>query len=210
MTTTTIDRTKLQARIERVRAIVDHPRTNEHLRAVAAHKLEKLLAQLDETSDTTARPGRSASNTWYGAKYDYSYTLRTTDIAKLIREEIKLARKLAKGNRSSTPALIDPIGDAPASIKFSVRSQYFSGGSSIDIRLSGVPQAWGWEKRADEWGRERWMYTPAMKALMDELKKVMAAYNHDGSDIMTDYFDVRFYGSVETTWDEDPNNSRAA
>lgn len=208
MTIATTDRTKLQARIERVRAIVDHPRTNEHLRAVAAHKLEKLLAQLGEAN--TPRPGRSASNTWYGAKCDHSYTLRTTDIAKLIREEIKLARKLAKGAGGSTPAVIDPIGDAPASIKFSVRSQYFSGGSSIDIRLSVVPQAWGWEKRKDEWGRERWMYTPAMKALMDELKKVMAAYNHDGSDIMTDYFDVRFYGSVETTWDEDPNNLSAA
>lgn len=205
MTTATIDRTKLQAKIERVRAIVDHPRTNEHLRAVAAHKLEKLLAQLDKTwaAATAARQDR----TWYGAKYDHTGTLRTTDIAKLIREEIKLARKLAKDPGGSTPALIDPIGDAPASVKFSVRSQYYSGGSSIDIRLSGVPQAWGWEKRKDEWGRERWMYTPAMKALMDELKKVMAAYNHNGSDIMTDYFDVRFYGSVETTWEEDPNNA---
>lgn len=207
MTTVTTDRIKLQARIERVRAIVDHPRTNEHLRAVAAHKLEKLRAQLGEAN--ASRPGRSAANIWYGAKYDHSYTLRTTDIAKLIREEIKLARKLAKDTGGSTPAVIDPIGDAPASIKFSVRSQYFSGGSAIDIRLSGVPQSWGWEKRKDEWGRERWMYTPAMKALMDELKKVMAAYNHDGSDIMTDYSDVRFYGSVETTWTEDPNNPRA-
>lgn len=207
MTTATADRTKLQAKIERVRAIVDHPRTNEHLRAVADHKLEKLLAQLDKVTAATTQPGRSSANTWYGAKYDHSYTMTTVNIAKCIREEIKLARKLAKDNGGSVPALIDPIGDAPASIKFSVRSQYFSGGSSIDIRLTGVPQSWGWEQRRDEFGRMRWMYTPAMKALMDELKRVMAAYNHDGSDITTDYFDVRFYGSVETDWREDPNNA---
>ena len=208
MTTATVDRTKLQAKIERVRAIVDHPRTNEHLRAVAAYKLEKLLAQLAEVNAAATQPGRSSDNTWYGAKYDHSYTLATVGIAKLIREEIKLARKLAKDSGGSAPAIIDPIGDAPASIKFSVRSEYFSGGSAIDIRLTGVPQAWGWEQRSDEFGRLRWMYTPAMKALMDELKHVMAAYNHDGSDLVTDYHDVRFYGSVETDWREDPNNSR--
>jgi hypothetical protein len=201
MTTATADRTKLLARIERVRAIVDHPRTNEHLRAVAAHKLEKLLVQLGNVNATvtTARQGR----TWYGAKYDHTGAQRTTDIAKLIREEIKLARKLAKDG-GGAPALIDPIGDAPASIKFGVRSEYFSGGSAIDITVKGVPQEWGWEQKKNEYGRMRWVHTPAMRALFDELKKVMAAYNHDGSDIMTDYFDVRFYGSVETVWDEEP------
>ncbi len=202
MAAATADRTKLQARIERVRAIVDHPRTNEHLRAVADHKLKKLLAQLGAASATAiaARQDR----TWYGAKNDHTGTQRTTDIAKLIREEIKLARKLAKDGGGSTPALIDPIGDAPASMKFSVRSERFSGGSAIDIIVKGVPQEWGWMRQKDEWGRERWVHTPAMRALFDELKKVMAAYNHDGSDITTDYFDVRFYGSVETDYDEEP------
>ena len=202
MTTATVDRDKLQRRIDRVRALVEHPRTNEHLRAVATHKLAKLLAQLDKTSAAAHRDTR-----WYGAKYDHSGRLTTVDIAKLIREEIKLARKLAKDTGGSDAlAAIDPIGDAPAGIKFSVRSEYFSGGSSIDITVKGVPREWGWTRGVDpRFGREeRWMHTPALKALLNELNAVMNAYNHDGSDIMTDYSDVRFYGSVTTAYEDDP------
>ncbi len=35
-----------------------------------------------------------------------------------------------------------------------------------------------------------------MKALAKAIRAIMDSYNYDGSDAMTDYFDVRFYGNV--------------
>src|SRR6266571_4510193 len=63
----------------------------------------------------------------YGTKYDTKLT--TTQIAALVRAEIKAAQKeLAPGG-------------FPRGLKFSVRSSYFSGGSSIDINISGIEAA---------------------------------------------------------------------
>jgi hypothetical protein len=205
MTTATADRTKLQARIERVRAIVDHPRTNEHLRAVAAHKLEKLLAQLAEAPHSG---GYRLPDGWFGAKYDPKRSL--TDVAKMIREEVKLLRKIGNLESDGAVAIPSPIADMPAGIKVSVRQPHYG---AIDITLKGIPQDWGWAKGTDHrapWRGEHWMRTPAFEALVKELKTLMGAYNYDRSDIMTDYFDVRFYGNVDIDWREDPNNVRAA
>ena len=211
MASTVQSQTKTHARMERLLALVNHPNTPEHERAVAQQFLDRLRAKTAARVEQYRR-----DHIWYGAKYDHSGELRTTDIAKLIREEIKAIRKVAA--KTGTPdaegavALTDAIGDAPASIKFSIRSQYYSGGSSIDIRISGVPREWGWAWGPDprgRWAQESWHHTPALRALIDELGRLMAAYNHDGSDITTDYYDVRFSSSVDTAWDEDPNNPRA-
>lgn len=199
MTTATADRTKLQARIGRVRAIVDHPRTNEHLRAVAAHKLEKLLAQLAETSHGS---GYQIPDGWYGAKYDPKRSL--TDIAKMIREEIKLLRKIGNLESDAAVAIPSPIADMPAGIKVSVRQPHYG---SINVTLSGVPAEWGWMRGVDPrdfWGQERWMHTPALQALLDELETLMGAYNYDRSDAMVDHFDVNFYGRANVDWREVP------
>lgn len=199
MTTATADRTKLQAKIERVRAIVDHPRTNEHLRAVAQHKLEKLLAQLDEAPHSS---GYRLPDGWFGAKYDPKHTL--TDIAKMIREEIKLLRKIGNLESDGAVAIPSPIADMPAGIKVSVRQLHYG---SIVVTLSGVPQEWGWVRGIDPrdfWNQERWMHTPALHALIDELDTLVNAYNYDRSDAMVDHFDVNFYGRVDVDWREVP------
>lgn len=200
MTTATADRTKLQAKIERVRAIVDHPRTNEHLRAVAAHKLEKLLAQLAEA--TSSGNYYRIPDGWYGAKYDPKRSL--TDVAKMIREEIKLLRKIGNLESDGAVAIPSPIADMPASIKISVRQPHYG---SINITLSGIPQEWGWVRGVDPrdfWQQERWMHTPALEALIKELNTLMGAYNYDRSDAMVDHFDTNFYGRVDVDWREVP------
>lgn len=200
MTTATADRTKIQAKIERVRAVVEHPRTNEHLRAVAQHKLDKLLAQLAEAPQTSSH--YRLPDGWFGAKYDPSRSL--TDIAKMIREEIKFLRKIGNLESDGTVAIPSPIADMPASIKVSVRQPHYG---SINITLSGIPAEWGWVRGTDHrecWRGEHWMRTPALEALLKELKALMNAYNYDHSDIMTDYFDVRFYGSTDVDWREVP------
>jgi len=198
MTTATADRTKLQAKIERVRAIVDHPRTNEHLRAVAKHKLDKLMSQLDEAPHA----GYRLPDGWFGAKYDPSRSL--TDIAKMIREEIKLLRKIGNLESDGAVAIPSPIADMAADIKVSVRQPHYG---SIVVTLKGVPQEWGWMRGADPrdfWQQERWIHTPALQALIDELHALINAYNYDRSDAMVDHFDTNFYGRVDVDWREVP------
>ena len=45
--------------------------------------------------------------------------------------------------------------------------------------------------------------TEEARAAEVTLERIHNAYNHDGSDIQTDYFDVRYYGTVrfETVWE---------
>lgn len=206
----TMTATKTEARIARLRLLAAEPvngvggNPNEHERTVAAHMLDKLLAK--QGARRTA--GGRIDRTWYGAKYDHTHKLTTVDIAKLIRTEIALARKLAKQTAKAAPdaiAIPDPIGDMPAQIKISVRSEYYAGGSSIDIRVSNVPLEWGFVPagRLNRSQYRKYDRSPALNALVDALHDAMNAYNHNNSDIMTDYFDVRFYGAVEVIHPED-------
>jgi hypothetical protein len=179
-------------KMQLLRTLIDHPRTSEEEREAARRMLARLAAKYADEG-VTGRP----DSRWYGAKYDHDHRLSTVDIAKLIRQDIKMARKVAR--MMATPgavAVADPIADAPAGIKFSVRSQYFAGGSSIDVHICGIPHAWGWETREDHYGYMTEMPTSALAALAKEVRSIMDAYNHDGSDSQADHFDVRFYGSV--------------
>jgi hypothetical protein len=38
--------------------------------------------------------------------------------------------------------------------------------------------------------------TPEARAIYDKVDSITNAYNRDNSDIMTDYFDVDYYGTV--------------
>lgn len=133
----------------------------------------------------------------YGEKYDAN--LSTTQVAALVRGQIKAAVK---------------AGELPAG-KYSVRSSSYSMGSSINIRISGlsgqvfepeyltngdkylngpsVEDATGWHRPS--------RYAAPVLVAVKKVEEMLAAYNHDGSDIQSDYFDVKFYGhvSVETT-----------
>lgn len=194
MTATTARR---QSRIAHLEALINHPRTPENERAAAIAMLKRITAKAgdSEASEQASQYARA-----YGEKYNrVSEYASAAVIAKAIREDIKLAQKIAKqAGRSGDVKVVDPIGDAPMDIKFSVRSSTYSGGCSVDIILRNIPQEWGWVVGEDRWGDVREMPSPALRALADELKAVMNAYNHNGSDLMTDYFDVRFYGNVCT------------
>ena len=189
---------KTAKKIKLLQTLIDHPRTGDNEREAARLMLGRLLAKAGEAHGITPE---QAAGGWtdrraYGAKYDRNLT--TAQIAALIRAQIKLARKLAKqaAGEDGAVKLPDPIGDAPAEIKFSVRSARFSGGTSIDISITNEPKDWAWEMREDRYGCVMEMATPALQALADELAGLMRAYNYDGSDITTDCFDVNFYGSV--------------
>lgn len=121
----------------------------------------------------------------YGDKYDRSLT--TTQIAAAFRADVK--RETAAGN-------------LPRGLKLSVKTRYFSGGSSIDVKLVAVPEGLpvrnpGYDPswRAPESINDP--LSPELRAALKLLASLLDAYNFDGSDIQTDYFHVRFYGHVE-------------
>lgn len=144
--------------------------------------------------------------------YLYNEKATTTQIAAAIRSEIKTAKA---------------EGLLPAGWRYSVRSRYFSGGSSIDITVKAGAEAWQecdgtvpgtrrqvspttWTAQScgNVWckahGDPRYAHAAETHQVLTEearaaemtLRRIMDAYNHDGSDIQTDYFDVNFYGHV--------------
>ncbi len=190
--------TKTAKKIQLLQALIDHPRTGDEEREAGRRMLARLITKARTSGEKITAAGWTDHRT-YGAKYE---TVRNiwdiAVIAKLMRADIKLSRKIGlKVAEPGVLAIADPIADAPAVIKFAVRTQKYSGGGSIDIIIRNIPEAWGWTTGADTCGRERRVATPALKALADELRTIHCAYNYNGSDITTDYFDVNYYGGVK-------------
>jgi hypothetical protein len=77
-------------------------------------------------------------------------------------------------------------GELPQGLKFSVKSDN-RGTNAVRVRVSGMP------KTRDDYGR----LTGEAKAVYDKVDSIVNAYNRDNSDIMTDYFDVDYYGTVQ-------------
>jgi len=115
----------------------------------------------------------------YGPKYDEN--LSTTEIAKRFRSDVKAA--LA-------------AGELPKGLKLSVRTDYFSMGSSIDVRIKEVP---GLRVRNPEreTNQDAPWATPEAWALKERLQGMLDAYNHDGSQPEVDHYDVNFYGHIQ-------------
>lgn len=148
----------------------------------------------------------------YGYLYEETEKSSTTEIAKRMRADIKTAKA---------------EGLLPATWSYSVRTQYFAGGSSIDVTVKNCPDAWqecdgivpgSWQElpsgnRVGEscgnvWCKAGGQYkehpsaayhnvlTEEARAAQMTLERIHNAYNHTGSDISSDYFDVNYYGSV--------------
>ena len=77
-------------------------------------------------------------------------------------------------------------GELPQGLKFSVKSDN-RGTNAVRVRVSGVART------RDDYGR----LTGEAKAVYDKVDSIVNAYNRDNSDIMTDYFDVDYYGTVQ-------------
>lgn len=117
-----------------------------------------------------------------GTLYQDTADLDVAAIAKLVRRDIKVA--------------VDG-GGLPAA-RYSVRISRFSGGQSLDVTISGQPFD-AFETVVDYQGWERRHYTAEAQALVEHVKRIVSAYNYDGSDPMTDYYDVRFYSNVSVS-----------
>jgi hypothetical protein len=100
--------------------------------------------------------------------------LSTTEIAKLIRQDVAKVFNKKEG------------------WKFSITSEYFSGGSSINLRVKESPVV------LHEYNEELGYQTlnENGKYIKKQLEELIDAYNYDGSDTQTDYFYRNYYSNV--------------
>lgn len=103
-----------------------------------------------------------------GSKYDRQ--LDITDIAKLVRKELK---------------------EVYPNNKHSVRIERFAGGESITVETTVDFPVWQHDERGYRDGR-----TPMASEMQAKISAIVNAYNFDDSDSMTDYFHVNFYSSI--------------
>ena len=122
-----------------------------------------------------------------GSKYESA--LRTVEIARRIRADIKAA--VAEGTLPKA--------------RYSVRTGGGSMHSTIDVTIGGLPFALfvreGWIVDAAgnaQWGDRPWWLarTPAAKAVEEQVEAIVCAYRRDDSDIQVDYFNCNFYETV--------------
>ena len=141
----------------------------------------------------------------YGSKYVRGGDYRpAADIAKDMRADIKAAQK---------------AGNLPRDLKVSVRISNYSMGRSISMTVPFSEKFWvtctgtvpGTEFFHDEgvttgracpfYKHEQGETHEALSIEGQRVQKVLEeihwAYNYDGSDIQTDYFDRNYYGQVE-------------
>lgn len=124
----------------------------------------------------------------FGSKYDASLSVK--QIAAIVRGEVKAAVK---------------AGTLPKG-KYSVRMDHHR-----SIRVEITPEGEVFDKRylADEeyirgpmiQGADGQLcrpsrYVPAVAAALKTVEAMLWAYNYDGSDIQSDYFNVNFYSNV--------------
>jgi len=132
-----------------------------------------------------------------GTKYHEVTDNSAVTIAKAIRADIKEAKEL---------------GLLPKHWKYSVRSEYYSMGQSINISAESNGEAWLPEDLSkchefcDMINTSLGFHSPRcdgdvkMSPMGERVRAILQefydSYNHNNSDPMTDYFDVRYYGSV--------------
>lgn len=201
--------------------LIFHARTGAGERAAAERMLDRAIEAARKNGQIVTPTGDDdRAETWYGyrlpairygARYEEVKHLSLTEIAKRIREDIKLARKVEErigAPTGSDVALVDSLAalaTMPKQIKISVRTEYFSGGGSIDVRIYNLPEkGWGHVEEEDMWGQKRWVPGPELRAILTALEEIHGAYNFDGSDSMVDYFHVNYYGHVDIDWRERP------
>jgi len=130
------------------------------------------------------------TNETRGSKY--SADLNTTQIAALVRADVKAA--IANG-------------ELPKGIKVGVRSSRYAGGSSITVTINAFPGAvlnparvysdaiGFWEEQT------RLLYTLPVRRACRTLEAIVAEYNRDASDSMVDHFDTNFYSHIDVRVD---------
>ena len=144
---------------------------------VLKNRPEAVVTEQERKEDgRTYRRHFYTENGWEGSRYDRN--LRTTDISARVKVYTK---------------------ERYPNYKFSVRTEYYSGGSSIYIKLlSGPVPAFTADAKRDYIStmsevRNYPGLTDEVRAVLTDVVDYCNSYNYDDSDSMTDYFDTNFY-----------------
>lgn len=122
-----------------------------------------------------------------GSKYQRG--MDTAQVAKLVRADIKAAKK---------------AGTLPASLETSVRISRFAGGSSLSITVTAAPV----QIHASDYmahhvrtkGHQHWegeRFTPQARALLAKLEAIGGEYNRTDRDSQADYHNTNFFLHVD-------------
>lgn len=122
-----------------------------------------------------------------GTKYEETKGLRTQDIAKLVRAELKEIKGFKFSVTSDYNHIRVEVKDIPEGVKIFGKdgSEYYKSGA--------------FKIRSFEWGGE--YYSPEISEVTKKIKSILEQYNYDDSDGQIDYFDTRFYKTVCINWD---------
>lgn len=115
-----------------------------------------------------------ATEKYVGAKYEETKELDVVDIAKLIRKDLKNEFR---------------------NIKFSVRTDKYIGGRSIDVVIKKCPfNAINPNYEQNVAGSQ--LYNLEGLGLIQDVQNILARYNYDKSQTQFDHYDVNFYSDV--------------
>jgi len=122
---------------------------------------------------------KTAERNWVGDKYVSGRDVK--DIAKDIRSEIKSL--IAQGKIPGAP------------VKYSVKIDRYSMGQSIDINIMNWDE-YSHVYEVDKSGFSGREYSQEAGKVKEILNSILESHLFDNSDIMTDYWNVNFYGFV--------------
>ncbi|OZD10292.1 hypothetical protein CH275_01015 [Rhodococcus sp. 06-235-1A] len=172
-------------RISRLRALIDHPRTGSSERDTAQRMLNRILRTSRPITDAHRQYGSGYSRLGRHAGLD--------SIAEMIRDDITMARtnRLSAAELSEV-APLDPVANAPKDIQIDVDVLH---DCEIVVTISCIPTAWGWCR---DGGID--VYSPALRALVDELASIVDSFDHSGEDITNRFFGRVRVGDTTVVW----------
>lgn len=131
----------------------------------------------------------SYENTMYADTFVGSRVGELYDAAEISRAVKKELNALQKA------------GQFPAEIKFSVKSDKYSGGQAVRVRISGWSKEQIWKEEWQEaYGWARLVMLPEAKAIQEKAEDVRNQYNREAINSQIDYFNVTYYGQAEWDW----------
>lgn len=164
-----------------------------------AKRAEAARASMPEPAAAQTLPAYcDPDNEFRGSKYEATKGMSLKEVAKRIRQDVKqmiAAGTLPKGLKVSVRmdgynALRVNVTEVPAGLR--VYSEAYARATKNFTDYSN-PDVYGYRAIA--------RYTAEFNAVIEALDANTNSYNRDNSDIMTDYFDVRFYdGRASLDW----------
>jgi hypothetical protein len=133
------------------------------------------------------------NNEFRGSNYDATEYMDIADVAKLVRKDIAKAKK---------------AGRLPKQLKVSVTIDRYSMGQSLTAAIKAAPfqihtdaiQAW-YAADYKDLDNVPEKYTAETRQALDVLRGIVHAYNRTNDDLMSDYFDRKFYEHIEVHHD---------